>query len=136
MSEPTFSVSPPPSASTPPPELSLLSSLVLLELELLLPPPQPATTSAAIASRSAAKSAAGRILVIRFVPPFGLEGLEHTAAWPPCSNLRVNFAAVASSPLAVPRRNYTVRKYAASVGASAFTQGQSERSNLGQPSKV
>src|ERR1700761_3299936 len=97
MSEPTVSVSPPPaassapSASAPPPELSLLSSLVVLELELLLPPPQPATTSAAIARRSAAKSAAGRILVIRVVPPFGLGRPEHMAARPPCSSLHVVF---------------------------------------------
>src|SRR6185312_14032669 len=102
MSDPTVSFSPPPaafsppSAAAPPPELSLLSSLVPLELELLLPP-QPATTSAAIASRSAAKSAAGRILVIRIVPPFGLGRPEHMAVKPPCSSLRVRFAAVAGT---------------------------------------
>src|SRR5436190_24297647 len=93
MSEPTVSVSPPPSASSPvsdpsspPPEASVLSSLVLLELELLLPPPQPATTSAAITSRSAAKSAAGRILVIEMCLRSKLGRREHMAVRPPCSS--------------------------------------------------
>src|ERR1700710_1147189 len=143
MSEPTVSVSPPPSASSPvsassapPPEVSLLSSLVLLELELLLPPPQPATTSAAIASRSAAKSAAGRILVIKYCLHSGWEDLN---IWPdglPAQASTSNLPQRRGDRCRTAPRNCTAKKYAASGRPVAFTPGQSGVFNLGQRSKV